>query len=308
MTEIPQAEVTRLIGEKVEFDKNLAQFTTFKTGGPARYFLAAESVDEIARAIKIANEYSIDFFLLGGGSNILLSDDGFDGLIIKVGTRGITLLENNQVYCAAGESLQALVDFAAEHALTSFEFAAGIFGSVGGAIYGNAGAFGGEIADVVSEVTLVGQDGGIKRVDNEYCRFAYRDSYLKVSGEVIAEALFQLKPGIKSEIAAKIDGILKLRKEKHPVDENSAGSFFKNIPDPNEKFGKLPAGRLLEEAGAKELSVGGAQVYRKHANIIINDGTATSKDISDLADKMKKKVLDKFGIELEEEVIRIGNF
>ena len=201
-----------------------------------------------------------------------------------------------------------LVNFSADNALTGLEFASGIFGLVGGAIYGNAGAYGGEIADIIKEITLVDMDGNIKKVDANYCEFGYRDSLLKKSNEVVIDALFELSAGEKTDIRSKIDEIIAIRAKKHPVEGKCAGSFFKNIPDPREKYGKLPAGRLLEQAGCKGLKVGGAQVFEKHANIIVNRGDATSSDIRKLADIMKERVSEKFGILLEEEVIQIGQF
>ena len=199
-----------------------------------------------------------------------------------------------------------MVEFAASSGLTGLEFAAGIYGTVGGAIYGNAGAYGGEIGRLVSEVTLVDKDGGLKTMPSAYCRFGYRDSYLKQTGEIVTEADFVLRPEHRDKVREKVEEILKVRHIKFPPEGRSAGCFFKNIPDPREPYGKLPAGRLLEQVGAKGLAVGGARVFEGHANIIVNDGGATSRDIRALADILKKKVFEQFGIRLEEEVVQIG--
>ncbi len=307
-TQPPLAALLAAFGPNLEFAKEMAPMTTYRTGGRARFFLAARSVDEIIRAMESAARLHIPYFILGGGSNLLLSDDGYDGLIIKVDVTGITTIGLSQVECGAGEDLMAFVRFAAEHSLSGAEFLAGIYGTVGGAVYGNAGAFGGEIGSLVSEITIIGSDNKAHVVPPEYCQFGYRDSYFKKSREIIVSVRLNLKPGDRKQIEDKIEEILLARKERHPADAMTAGCFFKNIPDAREKYGKLPAGRLLEEIGAKGMSVGGARVFEKHANIIVNTGNATSKDIRQLADKLKERVRERFGIELEEEVQQLGNF
>lgn len=306
-SQLPMATLLAAFGPNLEFARDLKSLTSYKTGGPAKYFVECHSADEIVRSMEAARRLEIPFFVLGGGTNLLISDDGFDGLIIKVEVTGIRLVGTDEIVCGAGEELMALVNFAADHGLSGMEFAAGIWGSVGGAIYGNAGAFGGEIGQVVSEVTLVTQGSSLRTEPASYCRFAYRDSYLKTTHEVVVDTRLRLKVGDKDQVRSKIQEILTLRQSKHP-DSLTAGCFFKNIPDAREKYGKLPAGKLLEEVGAKGLQVGGARVFDKHANIIVNTGTATSMDIRRLADMMKGRVRDKFGIELQEEVIQIGQF
>ncbi|RME32046.1 MAG: FAD-binding protein, partial [Candidatus Zixiibacteriota bacterium] len=193
--EIPLSTLVREFGPDLELNKELASMTSYGTGGRSRYFISAESAEAIARAVSAARRLSLDYFLLGGGSNVLVSDDGYDGLVIKVDVRGIRLLDDKTIECGAGEDLMALVEFAADNNLTGLEFAAGIWGTVGGAIYGNAGAFGGEIGRVLSEITLVSPEGEIKTVSPDYCRFAYRDSYLKTTHEVVVSARFVLTPG-----------------------------------------------------------------------------------------------------------------
>jgi UDP-N-acetylmuramate dehydrogenase len=179
---------------------------------------------------------------------------------------------------------------------------------VGGAVCGNAGAYGSEIGSVISRVVLYDSKGEIKTVDSSYCQFSYRHSCMKETGETVLRVQLELKSGSRESIESKVQEILAERSGKHPIDQPSAGSFFKNIPDQSEKHGKLPAGRLLEKVGAKGMTVGGAKVFEKHANIIINAGGATSKNISDLADILKEKVSSQFGIKLEEEIVRIGKF
>ena len=292
----------------LETDKLLAPLTSFGTGGEARFFALAGSAAEMEALVRAANQSGVDYFVIGGGSNLLVSDDGYDGLVIKVDIRGLRRLDDDCIECGAGEDLSALVDFATEQFLTGLEFAAGIYGTVGGAIYGNAGAYGGQIGDLVRELSLIDRSGSSKIVDGTYCRFDYRDSYLKTTGEIALKARLQLIAGQQDSIRGRVSEILSVRNAKFPIKGGCAGSFFKNIPDSSQPHGKLPAGKLMDEVGARDMRVGGACVFEKHANIIINDGGATSKDIRELADKIKKKVFDKFGIMLQEEVIQVGRF
>jgi len=305
---LPMATILAAFGPNLEIAKDLAPLTTYNTGGKARFFVSVGDASEIVKVISGARRLGIPFFLIGGGSNLLVSDSGYEGLIVKIDVRGMELYSQTAINCGAGVELMSLVDFATTNSLTGLEFAAGIWGSVGGAICGNAGAFGGEMGSVISEVTLVSKDGEVKTVQRGYCRFGYRDSYLKKTGEVVVTAKFELVLGEKHAIQTRVDDILKHRSERHPVNSRTAGSFFKNVPDASQPHGKLAAGKLLEEAGAKGLSIGGAKVFDRHANMIVNTGNATTKDIRQLADIMKQRVLDKFGIELEDEVVSVGEF
>jgi UDP-N-acetylmuramate dehydrogenase len=305
---LPRSAMIAALGTDLEFDKEMAQYTTYGTGGAARCFLQANTVEDVVRAVKGARRLDLPFFVLGGGSNLLISDSGFGGLVIRLAVKGLEVVDQTSIACGAGEDLMALIRFATANSLTGLEFAAGIWGTVGGAIYGNAGAYGGEIGSVVTDVTLVDSKGNMKTVGREYCRFGYRDSYLKTTHEVAVKVTVRLSQGDRVAIEKKVEEILEHRRTKHPVTGKTAGCYFKNIPDVRETFGKLPAGRLLDEVGAKAMSVGGARVSDRHANFIMNCGGATSKDISDLADILKKRVYDKFGIELKEEVVRVGDF
>lgn len=304
---LPVSDIVAAFGEKLEFSKALAMLTSFETGGSAKYFLVTDSAETTAQAVKTARRLKIPIFIFGGGSNLLVSDSGFDGLVVKPEIEGLKLLDDLRIESGSGEKLSALVDFATEQACTGLEFAAGIWGSVGGAVYGNAGAFGGDVGSILIEATLVTRAGKIERVTQADLAFDYRHSRLKETGDIIVSAVFQVKKGDRDTIKTRVNEILAQREQKHPI-KGTAGCFFRNIPDSTQKFGKLPAGRLLEEVGAKRLAVGGASVYPDHANIIVNTGNATSKDIRQLADIMKKKVLDRFGIELQEEIQQLGTF
>jgi UDP-N-acetylmuramate dehydrogenase len=309
MSVTPDIPLTTLIegfGANLEIGKSMALLTSFRTGGPARYFLAAASIDEVIRALASARRLGIPAFVMGGGSNLLVSDDGFDGLVIKIDIRGMEKISDTDIEAGAGEDLKALVEFATANALTGMEFAAGIWGSVGGAICGNAGAYGSDTGSVITEVTLVDPEGKVTRVPREKCAFAYRHSRMRDSREIIVSARFHLEPGDRETIRKQVDEILADRNQKHPINGLSAGCFFKNILDPKEPHGKLPAGRLLDQSGAKNMQVGGAKVFDRHANIIVNTGSATSKDIRRLADILKQRVKERFGIELQEEVQQLG--
>ncbi|MDH3891107.1 MAG: UDP-N-acetylmuramate dehydrogenase [candidate division Zixibacteria bacterium] len=305
---VSQDKLIAELGEQLEFDRPLAEFTTFGTGGPARLFLEAKSIEAMTQAVAAANRLKLDYLVIGGGSNLLVADSGYDGLVIRAGIGGLKLLKETEIVCGAGEDLMSLVDFAAGHSLSGLEFAAGIWGSVGGAVFGNAGAYGGDISQVLAEATLVDTKGQVKTVGSEYLRFGYRDSRLKSTQEIVVEARFRLQKSDEKQIRDKVNSILKEREAKFPPTDRCAGCIFKNIPDADSEHGKIPAGRLLEEVGAKSMSVGDARVSERHANIIVNSGKATSKDIRRLADKLKEKVFEKYGIMLQEEVIQVGQF
>ncbi len=294
-------------GDRLISNHPLARLTTFGTGGPARLFYEAGTVDELASIVKASKELDFPTFLLGGGSNLLVSDNGYEGLVIKNSIKGIEL-KGTEIICGAGEDLQSIVDFATENGLSGLEFATGIYGTVGGAIFGNAGAYGSETGSVLESVQLVDRQGNIRTEKQSYFEFGYRDSILKQTGEIAATANFALEMGKNDLIRSKCDEIRAERNNKLPTNAYTAGCFFKNIPDKNEKFGKLSAGKLLDEVGAKNMSFNGACVFAKHANILINDGSANSDDIRRLAKILKAKVEDKFGIELTEEITLLGKF
>jgi UDP-N-acetylmuramate dehydrogenase len=294
-------------GHKFIPGRPLADLNCFGTGGDARLYVEITSADELIEAIKTANEYQVPYFMLGGGSNILVSDSGYDGLVIRNSIMGLKV-DGEKVTAGAGEELADLISFSAENGLSGLEFAAGIYGTVGGAVCGNAGAYGAEIKDVFESAQLVDEQGNIRTEKPGYFEFGYRSSKLKKTREMITDARFALKKGKKDAIVERIEEILKIRKAKLPATRCSAGCFFKNIPDKREKFGKLSAGKLLDEVGAKELSYGGARVFEKHANILMNAGTANSSEIRRLSNLLKKRVKEKFGIELKEEIVLLGDF
>ena len=285
------------LGNDVRRDVELAPFTTFRIGGPAKYFFEATSPQQLLTAYDTAVKKGLKFFIIGGGSNILFADKGFDGFIIRDASHDVIVVGTG-ITVHSGVWLDHLVDIAAENSLAGLEFAAGIPGNVGGAIFGNAGAFGGSMADVLESAVVYNPRTGVSIVDNSHFSFAYRHSRLKEEYELILSAKLKLSSGEKGEITDKINTHRQLRRAKHPVEEGSAGSVFKNIKHPELK----PAGKLLEDSGVRGMTVGGAEIYEKHCNIIINRGKAKSSDVRQLASRMRQKVLDKFGIELEYEI------
>jgi len=291
----------------VKWNEPLSAYTTFRTGGEADIFVDVADADTLSQAIRLSREMMLPYFVIGGGSNLLIGDNGYRGVIIRNSIVGREV-QGCEIWAGGGESLDGVVDFATECSLTGFEFAAGIWGTIGGAVYGNAGAFGSEVGSIFDRAELVDGEGNVRQEGRGYFGFAYRHSILKKTGEIVARAVFRLKPGDPDDIRRRTDEIRDLRRRKHPTIPCSAGCFFKNVEDETQPNGKLPAGRLLDEVGAKELRVGGAEVFGEHANIIINAGSASSKDIRRLADILKERVKKRFGIELQEEVISLGEF
>lgn len=255
----------------------------------------------MAAAFQAAHEFGIKCFILGGGSNILFADEGFDGLVVKDECRECAVQENI-ITAQSGAWLDGLVDVATENSLAGFEFAAGIPGTVGGAIYGNAGAFGGCLADILESAVVCDISGRPKIVGPGYFEFAYRRSRLKKDFELVLSASFKLRPGDKQRIADRASEHRQLRRIKHPTEYGCAGSVFKNIKKPS----LMPAGKLLEEAGVRGMKVGGAEVFEKHCNIIVNKrGDASAREVKELAGLMKQAAYDNHGIELEYELIAI---
>lgn len=295
---------------RLQKDVPLAPFTTFRIGGPAQLFLEANDEAELAAAVRLALAKGIPFFLLGGGSNLVISDQGVEGLVIRNRAREGHIVDAaaGLLTASTGHTLWDVVQLAQRSGLTGFETLAGIPGSIGGALYGNAGAYGKCIGDLlVAADVLDPSNGEIRRVDASFFEFGYRTSALKRKPGIVLRATFRLSQGDPKTILAQMDDILAQRHTKHPpIEVGCAGSFFKNLdPNPGEAR-RRAAGEVLEKAGAKEMAVGGASVYAKHANFIVNYGKATAADVRNLALLLKSKVQEMFGIELHEEVLYVG--
>jgi UDP-N-acetylmuramate dehydrogenase len=313
------------LGEGVLENEPLASHCTFKIGGPARYFFVAKSAEEVRRALEAANELGLKFFVLSGGSNVLFSDDGFDGLVVKVnGSR--FMVHGDKIEAEAGVKLADVVNAAMENWLTGLEWAAGIPGTVGGAVRGNAGAYGKAMGSAVEEVEAIevgGEKLKVKSYSKEECEFGYRESIFKREGAIILKVVLKLAPGDKNKIKEEMDKIINARNKKIPT-EPSAGSFFKNIEindDVIKSFqshlkedipvdfiekGKIPSAWLIEKCDLKGKQIGGAKISEKHANFIVNAGGATAADVIALASLIKMKVRDEVGVQMEEEVEYVG--
>lgn len=294
------------IGKPLKQSVSLQGYSSFRIGGDADYFFEATSLQELRASIWLAREHSFPHYIIGGGNNLLFDDKGFRGLIIKNSVEGVMLGEKKgEIEVFSGAPLSDLIRFSMEEGLSGFEFLAGIPGTVGGAVFSNAGAFNQNIGNFLEKALILDEKGEQVKVERKYFRFDYRLSCLKENNDILLKAVFRLKKGKKEKIKAQIKEYLAKRERKHPPWETPcAGSYFKNPVLRNGK--RTPAAFFLEKIGAKNLKVGEAAVYSGHANFIINQGRASSSDVLCLAEELKKRVKDKFGIELEEEVIFVS--
>ncbi len=284
-------------------DEPMSSHTTLRIGGIADLFCEIQLPSKLIPVLQAARERSVPIFVLGSGSNILIDDAGFRGLIIKFINTDPPRLDFPHVTVPAGSSLKDLLEFAAKNALSGLEFLAGIPGTLGGALYMNAGAYGITIGELFVNAEIIDDDLELKTVDADFFQFRYRKSVLQEKPFTVVSIVLTVNRGDEPSIRAEYNRILSIRAEKHPKhDVPCAGSYFKNLPPENPGRHRRPAGYFLEQAGVKSLSVGGAEVYSGHANIIINTGGATARDVIELARRMKQAVLEKFNIALEEEV------
>jgi UDP-N-acetylmuramate dehydrogenase len=305
----------------------LKDYSNYKIGGPASYFLEAKTKDELLEGIKDWQEICKDLsdnerqvFVLGGGTNILFSDEGFKGLVIKISLNLISLVDD-KISVGAGTLFSEVTEFCIENSLSGFEWAGGMPGTVGGAVRGNAGAFGGETKDNIASVTSLNLDTfDVIQRSNKECEFSYRSSIFKTKAlnEIVISAEFIVKKGERNEIEKKIREEQEFRKTKHPLENPNAGSVFKNVPVENiplahkdelsgyiknDPFPVVPAAKIIFLTGLKGKTVGQAAVSQKHTNFIINLGDATAKDIKDLIEVIKSEVKQKYDINLETEIM-----
>ena len=304
--------------KNVELNKSLKELNTFKVGGESKYYLEVTDIEELSDCVKYCMDMKIDFFVLGWGSNILISDNGFNGLVVKIKNSEMKL-EENIFQIGAGVMLSNFLQFSLDNGYIGAEFLAGIPGTLGGAIYGNAGTLQG-ISDILDSVLYVSDDGEVNEIEKADCNFSYRDSIFKENKYIIYSAKIILKKGDVEEARKTINQKIQERNKKQPLEFGNAGSFFKNI-DLNddikdklkgldissfEKSSKIPAGFLIEKVGLKGFEVGGAKVSEKHANFLINYNSATATDIYNLSKKVESVVFEKYKIKLEPEVQFIG--
>ncbi|MGQ9618561.1 MAG: UDP-N-acetylmuramate dehydrogenase [Candidatus Aminicenantia bacterium] len=282
---------------------SLKKYCTFKIGGKAKYFITVRKIEKLIMAVKIAKELKLRFVVIGEGSNILFDSKGFDGLVIRNRCNMIKIRKGGVVEAHSGTTLKKLIKKCVQHSLEGFENIYGIPGTVGGAIWGNAGAYGTSISDFLDKVEILDGNGEIKTLGKRELYFGYRDSIFKRNkGVIILKVKFLLRRGKKEKILSKMIEIKEKRKKRLPP-YPCAGSFFKNVL--KEDGTKISAGELIEKAGLKGFRIGNAEIWSEHGNFIVNFGNATSSEILSLADKVKKEVKGKYGIELEEEVLFI---
>ncbi len=290
------------LGTRLRRNVLLASYTTFGIGGNADLFYPAREPEELIRAVMSARRVKTPLFVLGGGSNLLVSDSGFRGLVIKNECSEM-VADKESITCQSGAPLAELVDAARERSLSGLEFAVGIPGTVGGAVRGNAGAFGEAIGDVLTGAVVLTVSGRIEEVDRGYFRFGYRESRLKHTADVVLSVTFKLARRNKGEIEQRISRNLNQRRESIPWQDKSAGCFFKNVDGPN---GRISAGYLLDQVGAKGMQEGDVKVSNLHANVLVNVGNGRAREVTKLAQRLKEKVRQEFGIELQEEVVYIN--
>lgn len=288
--------------DRVLANEPMKKHTTFRTGGPADYFVSPSCEQEIEAVAELCKKSSMPCYMLGNGSNLLVSDKGYPGVILSTakGLAGITVT-GRRITAGSGALLFKIAKTALEHSLTGLEFAAGIPGSLGGAVVMNAGAYGGEMKQVLKSVRVLTKDGQIKEIPAEELELGYRKSCIQSKEYIVLSAEILLDKGDAGEIKARMDEYALRRREKQPLEYPSAGSTFKR---PEGHF----AGKLIEEAGLKGFTVGGAQVSEKHSGFVINRGGADSSDIYRLCCQVQERVKEKFGVELEMEVKRLGDF
>jgi UDP-N-acetylmuramate dehydrogenase len=286
--------------ENISLMEPMAGHTTFRIGGPADCFLQLESEEQLKKVQHYLNQVEIPWFVLGNGSNLLVSDSGFAGVILQIGQKmnGITA-DGTRLIAQAGAALSRVAHAALEAGLTGLEFAAGIPGTVGGGVVMNAGAYGGEMSQVVEQVVVLDKNGERMELANETMEFGYRTSTIKNNGFTVTEVTFCLKPGDREQIRAQMEELAARRREKQPLEYPSAGSTFKR-PEGNY------AGKLIMEAGLRGFQIGGARVSDKHCGFVINTGNASAQDVRDVIREVQERVKDKFRIRLEPEILFLG--
>ena len=293
-------DLCNILGEEnVLVNEDMKNHTTFRAGGAARYFVTPNSVDKVAEIISYL-EGKAKYYVIGNGSNLLVRDEGFDGIIVKIGQNlAKCKINGNIINCEAGAFVSKIANVACENNLSGLEFAAGIPGTIGGAVAMNAGAYGGEFKDVILKVTLLDKDGRVFSLTNSEMNFSYRESVAQKKEYIVLAVEMKLNLGRKEDIFEKMNKFLQARKEKQPLEYPSAGSTFKR---PEGYF----AGKLIMDAGLRGHRVGEAMVSEKHCGFVINKGNATATDILKVMEDVKIEVKKKFDVDLEPEIKVLG--
>lgn len=280
----------------------MAAHTTFRVGGPADCLVELENTEQLQRVQKYLRLVEIPYVVMGNGSNMLVSDEGYPGVVLQIGNSMNRIqVKENCITAQAGALLSQVARVAMEHGLTGMEFASGIPGTVGGGVVMNAGAYGGEMSQVVTQVTVVNSDCEVLELENETMEFGYRTSTIRNQPFIVTEVMFELTLGDREAIKAKMEDLAARRREKQPLEYPSAGSTFKR---PEGHF----AGELIMKAGLRGFQIGGARVSDKHCGFVINVGGATAADVMDLIHEIKTRVKDRFQVDLEPEVVFLGKF
>lgn len=291
----------RIPGVCIEENVPMAQYTSFRAGGKARMMVIPADAEQLSAVLGVLSGSGVQYMVLGNGTNILVKDSGYDGVIVKIGS-GFDYVrqEGCRLVCGSGTRMSVAAKDALEGGLSGFEFASGIPGFTGGAVFMNAGAYGGEMKDILRRAKIVSKDGSREfYMTADELEMGYRHTKLHDTGDIVTEVEFVLEEGNRTQIKAKMSELMEKRNSKQPVNFPSAGSFFKR---PEGYF----AGKLIQDAGLKGLSVGGAQVSELHSGFIINRGGATATDILQLMEMIQARVFDEFGVRLETEVRIIG--
>ena len=283
----------------IKIDEKLSEYVNFKVGGPADILLIPNSKEQVIKSIKICKENNIPFYLIGNGSNILVRDGGFRGVVLSLKNVKNIYVDGEKIEAECGVMLKEVSDKAIENSLTGFEFACGIPGTIGGAVFMNAGAYDGEISKVIESAEVIDENCNIIRLSREELDFGYRSSLIIKKGYTVLSAVFKLEKGQVKTIKELIEDLTNKRESKQPLEYPSAGSTFKR---PTGYF----AGKLIQDAGLKGYSIGGAAVSEKHSGFVINKGNATAKDITDLIKHIQDEVKKQFGVDLHPEVRIIG--
>lgn len=285
--------------DSIKVNEPMKNHISFKVGGPADILLEPSDEKQIIKSIEICKNNNIPYIVIGNGSNLLVRDGGIRGVVIKLSGLNFIKVDGNYISAGAGVVLKDVSDEALENSLTGFEFASGIPGSVGGAVFMNAGAYDGEMKNIISSVTVLDKEGNILTLEKDELEFGYRTSSVKTEGYIVISAQFQLQLGDKVKIKNRIDELTQKREEKQPLEYASAGSTFKR---PEGYF----AGKLIQDAGLKGFTIGGAAVSQKHSGFVINTGNATAQDVLDVIKHVQDEVKNQFGVELKTEVRIIG--
>lgn len=288
--------------ERLLFHEPMNRHTTFRVGGEAECMAVVETQDELSQLVSYLGRIEQEYFVLGNGSNLLVGDKGYRGIVVKLGPRlSAVRVEQDHIAAGAGALLSQVAFAARDAGLSGMEFAAGIPGSIGGGIVMNAGAYGGEMKQIVKMVRVMDKEGEILTLDNDTMEFGYRTSIIRNRPFIVLGVVLKLTPGNRDEISAKMEELMKQRKSKQPLEYPSAGSTFKR---PEGYY----AGKLIMDAGLRGYRIGGAQVSEKHCGFVINSGGASAADIREVIEEVQERVRDRFHVRLEPEVIFLGDF